>query len=258
VENAKVQRRSGSIQVLARAAAIFKALDSNRDGLTISELASATRLPRPTVQRIVMSLRHDGLLCNTGRGKRFGIGPEFLRLALSVHIDLATVAQPVMDELSSQVEESVNLLVQNGRRAVCIAHSCFLQDLQITPRLGSELPLHGSAAGKAILAAMTDEAARKLLGSGRWEKCTSRTRTVWTDLVDDLDHVRVTGIAVDIEEHMSDIAALAVPVSTICGKLHALAVPIPVQRLQQKRPGIERALRKAKRALDELIRRHQI
>jgi len=258
VESTKAERRSSSIQVLARAAAIFRALDSNRDGLTITELASSTGLPRPTVQRIVMSLRHDGLLCNTGRGKRFGIGPEFLRLALSVHIELATVAQPVMDGLSRQVEESVNLLMQNGRRAVCVARSCALTDLQIAPLLGSELPLHGSAAGKAILAAMTDEAARKLLGASRWEKCTPRTRTAWADLVDDLDQVRITGIAADIEEYASGIAMLAVPVSTMCGKLHALAVPVPVQRLQQKRPVIEQALREAKRALDELIRRHQI
>lgn len=253
-----MRRRDGSIQVLARAATILKALDSNRDGLTVTELALATGLPRPTVQRIAMSLRQDGLLCNTGRGKRFALGPELLRLALSVHVDLATVAQPVMDALSNEVKETVNLLVQNGRRAVCIAHSCFLQELQITPRLGSELPLHASASGKAMLAAMQEDAARKLLGTGRWERRTRRTRTTWAELVDDLDRARITGFAFDVDEYAEGIAALAVPVSTLCGKLHALAIPAPTQRLEQKRAAIERALRRAKRQIDELIRRHRI
>jgi DNA-binding IclR family transcriptional regulator len=163
-----------------------------------------------------------------------------------------------MDALSNEVKETVNLLVQNGRYAVCIAHSCFLQELQIIPKLGSQLPLHASASGKAILSAMPEETAKKLLGTSRWEKRTPRTRMTWTDLVDDLDRVRITGVASDLEEYADGIAALAVPVSTLCGKLHALTIPIPVQRLQQKRLMIERALRRARRQVDDLIRRHQI
>jgi IclR family acetate operon transcriptional repressor len=240
-------RNTGSIQVLARAAAILKALDSNRDGMTISELAHATRLPRPTVQRIVISLQKDGLMCNTGRGKRFGLGPELLRLALSVHLDLATVVQPVLDALSTELKETVNLLVQNGRHAVCIAQTCFVQELQIAPKLGNELPLHASASGKAMLSAMPEEEAKRLLGAGRWEKCTNKTLITWTELVYDLDQVRITGVATDIDEHTIGVAALAVPVATLCGKLHAVTVPAPTLRLQQKRASIERALRRTKR-----------
>lgn len=243
---------------MARAAAILKALDANREGLTISELARATRLPRPTVQRIVQSLQLDGLLCNTGRGHRFGFGPEFLRLALSVHLDLASVVQPVLDALSEEVQESVNLLAQNGRNATCIAHCCFLQELQVLPQLGSMIPLHASASGKAILSAMPEAVARKLLGGGHWERCTQYTLTSWTALSTELEQVRLDGMACDREELTVGIAALAVPISTLCGKLHALAVPAPLQRLQQKRSRIERALRKARRQIDELIRYHQI
>jgi len=258
VESGRKTPTDGNVQVLSRAAAILKALESNRDGLTIAELSVATELPRPTVQRIVHSLQKDGLMCNTGRGKRVGLGPELLRLALSVHLDISKVLQPVMDALSGEIQETVNLLVQNGNMAVCVTQSCFVQELQIAPKIGNELPLHASASGKAILASMPEEHAKKLLGPGRWERRTTNTIIRWDDLVPDLDQVRITGIATDFDEHTDGVAALAVPLSTLCGKLHALAVPAPTHRLQQKRLKIERVLRRTKREMDMLIKEHRI
>jgi len=251
-------RLEGGVQVLSRAASILKALESNREGLTIAEIAMVTELPRPTVQRIVLSLQQDGLMCSTGRGKRFGLGPDLLRLALSVHLDIATVIQPVMEILSIEIQETVNLLAQNGRTAVCVMQTCFVHELQVAPKIGNELPLHASASGKAILAAMSEETAKKVLGSGRWERLTQNTVSRWEDLVPELDNVRITGIATDIEEHTYGVAALAIPLTTLCGKLHALAVPAPIQRLQKKQLAIERALRRTKKQIDELIQKHKI
>lgn len=251
-------RPGGSIQVLARTAAILRALESNRDGLTIAELAQATQLPRPTVQRIVLSFCQEGMLCNTGRGRRYGLGPELLRLALSVHLDLATVLQPVMDALSNQVEETVNLLVQNGSCAVCIAHSYFLRELQVAPQLGGCLPLHASASGKAMLAAMPDERAQQSLGRAPWPKLTEKTRQSWPALREELEQTRMTGIAFDAEEYAEGVAAVAVPVATLCGKLHALAIPAPIERLKSKHTQLEKALLAAKTEADRLIHLHRI
>jgi DNA-binding IclR family transcriptional regulator len=112
--------------------------------------------------------------------------------------------------------------------------------------------------GKAILSRIPEPEARKLLGPAGWERSTARTHSSWTELLPDLDSARITGIARDFEEHVIGVAALSAPICTLCGKMHALTIPAPVQRIQEKRALLERSLKRAKREIDELIRVHQI
>ncbi|MFN6953425.1 MAG: helix-turn-helix domain-containing protein [Acetobacteraceae bacterium] len=82
------------IQVIARAAAILRALQDEPDGLSLGQIAARVGLPRSTVQRIVGALEGEGLLAPAIPGGRMRLGPALLRLAASVETDVAALARP--------------------------------------------------------------------------------------------------------------------------------------------------------------------
>ena len=65
------------IQVIARAAAVLRALKDSQTGLSLGQIADRVALPRSTVQRIVAALIDERLLIATrAAGVRLGPGPR--------------------------------------------------------------------------------------------------------------------------------------------------------------------------------------
>ena len=69
LSGAAAERQNG-IQVIARAAAILRTLESNRDGMSLGEIAKQVGLARSTVQRIVNALAVEGLVSANGARRR--------------------------------------------------------------------------------------------------------------------------------------------------------------------------------------------
>ena len=67
-----MQKDTGGIQVIARAAAILRAL--GREGMSLGALAKQTGLPRSTVQRIVDALAAEDFVEAGDAGVRLGWG----------------------------------------------------------------------------------------------------------------------------------------------------------------------------------------
>ena len=66
----------GGIQVIARAAAIMRALSEHSSGMSLGAIAKDIDLPRSTVQRIVNALKQEGLVESLSQngGLRLGGG----------------------------------------------------------------------------------------------------------------------------------------------------------------------------------------
>lgn len=205
-----------------------------------------------------MALQAEQLLCGAGKEKRVGLGPALFKLASSVHVDLTVFVRPILEKLTERAQESVNLLVFDDGSAVCIAHSASDQELQVIPKLGAKLHLYCTASGKALLAAMPEEEAKRIAGAPPWKALTANTLTSWNSLSADLDKVRISGFAYDLEEHANGICAIAASVRTNCGTLYAISIPTPTQRFQKKVNALQRELGKAKQEVDKLIRDHGI
>ena len=107
--------------------------------------------------------------------------------------------------------------------------------------VGAVFPLHCTANGKAILAALPPEAVREVLPA-RLERFTASTITKLADLTRELDTIRETGVAFDREEHTHGISAGGIAVSDAFGRLAALSVPMPTQRFRGRECAIAREL----------------
>src|SRR5215472_1262759 len=93
------------VQVIARAAAILRALEHEVSGLSLGQIAQRVNLARSTVQRIVAALQAEKLVIAASPNGRVRLGPTILRLAASARTDFVAVVRPYLTQLSSELRE---------------------------------------------------------------------------------------------------------------------------------------------------------
>lgn len=223
-------REGGGIQVISRAVDILWALKENPAGLSLSEIAKRVDLPRSTVQRIVKALDQASLVISSSVSGGFRLGPLLLALAGSTRFEIISFLRPTLEVLARETSESVDLSVINQDRAVFVDQVTGTQRLTAVSAVGVAFPLHCSANGKAMLAALDDAAIVRLQKSLELTRRTARTITSWPDLLSDIGKIRASGVAVDREENSAGICAIATAFRGPKGELAAISIPVPIQR----------------------------
>jgi len=243
-----VDQKHGGIQVIARAAAIMRTLGANPQGLSLGAIAQQVNLPRSTVQRIVNALEAEGLAASGSGGWR--LGPELGRLIHQSQVDIISAVRPLLEELSSELQESVVLCSLERDQVVVINRIVAERELRVVFPVGViRLPLHATAPGKALLAAMSDEQVQQLLP----ESLTSRTKKTRdrATLLAELDEIRKSSIATDVDEFVEGIAGFAVAVKTYFG-CFSIAAVLPTSRASHT-PELQQALLKCKASIEKRI-----
>jgi DNA-binding IclR family transcriptional regulator len=240
------------VQVIARAAAILRALEDEADGLSLGQIAQRVNLARSTVQRIVAALAAEKFLIAASPNGRVRLGPTILRLAASARTDFVAIARPFLVQLSNELKETVDLAVVKKDHLVFIDQVIGSHRLRAVSAVGETFPLHCTANGKAYLAGLDTDAIARLIGAS-YEQRTPRTLTRLEDLLKDLKSVRKTGVAFDREEHTQGICAAGVATRDPLGNVIAISVPVPAQRFYQHQRNIAAQLRATKEALERRL-----
>lgn len=227
-------RKKHGIQVIARAAEIFRALASAPDGLTLGDIATRVQLPKSTVQRIVSALIAEQLMTSAGPRAGVMLGPALVRLGATANIEIDRVARPILQELSRALVETVDLSMLQGRTAVFVDQVLGVSRLIAVSAVGEAFPLYCTANGKALLGCVGPERARALL-NGKLHRHTAATITSLPELERQIRAFATTQLAYDIEEHSEGICAIGTSFLDPLGRDFALSVPIPVSRFEAKR-----------------------
>ncbi len=198
---ASVNAEAGEVQSLDRAVALLELLAAG-EGLLLSDLARRAELPPSTAHRLLTTLHRRGLvgheegtgLWTVGAGL-FRIGSAYLRIR-----KLPDIARPIIRALLLEVEETVNVSMLDQNELVCVTQAESHAPVRAFFRLGRRLPVHASAAGKAILAAGGPELQQRLLDAAPWERFTKNTHPSRAALMKDVAEVVTRGWAIDDEE----------------------------------------------------------
>jgi DNA-binding IclR family transcriptional regulator len=233
--------RNGGIQVISRAAQILRALDGSPEGLSLSQLAQRVGLPRSTVHRLTTALAAEGLVAAASPNGRVRLGPELTRLAIGARRDIRQELHPFMEQLFERLNETVDCAVLDGDHLRFVDQIAAPHRLRAVSAVGAIFPLHCTANGKAILAALPRAAVDEVLPA-RLERFTEKTITRRTDLARELDSIRETGVAFDREEHTHGICAGGIAVNDAFGQLGAISVPMPAQRFRGRETEIAEEL----------------
>ncbi|MEH7331697.1 IclR family transcriptional regulator [Neobacillus drentensis] len=223
------QTKTSSVQVISRAANILRALRDHPKGLSLSQIAKEVGLARSTVQRVVMTLEQERFVTAASANGGFRLGPEIAMLAAAVHRDLREEIRPFLIQLSQQVNETVDLAVLDNGKMLFVDQIIAPHPLQATSQPGASFPLHCTANGKAILAALPITEVENLLPE-QLQQFTDYTISCRDELLKELETVRKNGVAFAREEHIRGICAVGTVVMDRMGGLNAVSIPLPSTR----------------------------
>lgn len=242
----------GGVQVIARVAQLFRALETEPLGLTLTELANRLELPRSTVHRLVGALAAEGLVVNPPASGQVRIGPELIRIASAARLELRHQVGPLMRGVFDTVGETVDCSVLEGGQLRVVEVIATQHQLRVVAEVGAVFPLHCSSKGKAVLALLADDEIEALVPR-TLHRFTPRTITTRSRLLAEIAEVRKTGIAFDLDEHVSGVSAVAIGARDAYGSMFAISIPVPSQRFQSERDAVVDTLRAARSELLELM-----
>ena len=159
----KSKQRQG-IQSIEAGTRLLRTLASNHRAMMLKDLAKGAGMAPAKAHRYLVSYIRSGLISqDTGTG-RYDLGPFALELGLSslARLDLVRVADPVIEQLCDDIEETVALAVWGNFGPTVIRMIEPATTITVSLRPGAVLPLTTSATGRAFVAFNRSPAVRKL------------------------------------------------------------------------------------------------
>ncbi len=195
----------------------FQILDlvARRDNrLTISDLSRELGIGKSTVHGITQALEGIGAIVRDDKTKRYTLGMTLLELARTVYarIDLKDVARPILEDLMRSTRQSVFLGMRSSDRVSIIDLVESTQDLKITAHIGAMLPLLVGATGKVFMAFLAEDEAAQLIRAVGLRQDTERSITDPDRYMEEIRRARISGYALDDEEYLQGVRAVAVPI----------------------------------------------
>jgi len=196
-----------------KAFAILSAISSSKDGMGVSDLAKKLQMAKSTVHGMTSALEELGAVMRDPLTKKYKLGFTLLEIGRSAYyqIDLQTSARPITEELMARTQTSVFLGILNWDQVTILDIVESRQGLNITAPVGSTIPLFAGAVGKVFLASMPEEQAAKIVKSKGLPRFTANSIVDMDVYFSELSQVREKGYAVDDEEYILGVRAVASP-----------------------------------------------
>jgi DNA-binding IclR family transcriptional regulator len=238
------------IQSIDRALRILTVLQGARR-MSLGEIAARLELPPSTVHGIVRTLLAHGMVQQERDSGRYRLGPATLRLG-NVYLDtleLRSRAATWAEDLAARTGFAVRTGVLLMQDVVVVHHEPRPDGTRQMPEVGIVIPAHACALGKALLAFDPDVCSEVLAPGGERRSMTGDTVTDPAVLRSQLDEVRRTGIATEVEEAVLGECSAAVPLADATGEIAgAMGLVVPGGEWPPPPPALD-ALRAAARAV---------
>jgi IclR family pca regulon transcriptional regulator len=199
------------VQGLQRGFAVIKAFAADAARLTIADVAQRTGLTRAVARRYLFTLSELGYVVQNGA--QFGLTPRVLDLGFTYlsTVDVATVAQPVMETVAERLHESCSVSVLDDAECVYVARVSAKRIMSINLAVGSRLPAHATSMGKVLLASLSPEQLDRYFSTATLRQFTKRTICTEPALRNALQDVRARGWAFADQESEDGVRTVAAP-----------------------------------------------
>jgi DNA-binding IclR family transcriptional regulator len=190
--------------------------------LGVAELSALTGWTQSTVSRLLSALEDGGLVQRDPTTGRYTLGLQLVALAGAALAAgaLHPVSYPHLVRLAAASGETANLCVLDAGQVLTIAEALGTHPIKLSGWVGVRLPLHATAAGKVILAALPEQRRTALLAADL-PALTPRTVTDQRRLLDEIERVRGAGYALSVEELTTGLSSIAAPVRDHTGTVVA-------------------------------------
>jgi DNA-binding IclR family transcriptional regulator len=231
---------------------ILNLLVSHKEGLRLTEIKDALKLPVSSVHNVLQTMVSAEVVV-VNEDLRYSIGPRTVSLALRTvqSLDVRTLARRPLQDLARDIGDDVYLGVRSGRRVVYADRILGTQRISLDIRLGEPLYMHSTATGK--LFAANDEKMEALAMTLAMPKLTANTITDPAELAQEYARIRAMGYAKSLEESAAGIVGYAFPIRDAEGEMTA-AVHVSVLASQATRAHERKLLSDAQACAEHIER----
>ncbi|WP_336651938.1 MULTISPECIES: IclR family transcriptional regulator [unclassified Leucobacter] len=239
---------------------ILSLLAASRGPMPATMIAAQLGIPRSTVYHLLATLQEHDFVMHLPEEKRYGLGLAAVALSSAYERQepLARIGRPLIAALVDRVRMSGHLAVPHGRDVLYVIEERAPGAPPLITDVDVRLPMHLTASGRAVLAALPKAQARALFPdqrafvhrheSGDGIDRYSRLRAV-------LDETVTRGFALERGSVTSGLTSVGVPVLDHRGwPVAAIAVTFPDERVPEDRlPELAAEVRGAAEVLSNRI-----
>ncbi len=209
------------VEALARGLDVLSCFDATRSSMTLSEVAVAARLARPTARRLLLTLAELGYVRVSDN--TFALTPKVLSLGMAYvsSLGLWDLARPHLEALVARTGESSSMAQLDGGDIVYVARVAVPKIIALRVDIGTRFPAIRTSQGKVLLAALSEEAARAALAQPSRSGLPAYPERPEADVKRELIRVRAQGWALADEELAPGVRSVAAPVRDSTGSVRA-------------------------------------
>jgi IclR family pca regulon transcriptional regulator len=215
------ERGPDFVQSLERGLSVIRAFNMANPELTLSEVAAATGVTRAAARRFLLTLAELGYVRNEGR--YFSLTARVLELGFAYlsSLSLPDIAEPHLETLVAEVNESSSVSVLDGPDVVYVARVPTSRIMTVVISVGTRFPAYATSMGRVLLAGLPDHELESYLAEVRLDPLTPRTVSSVAALRGELARVRTQGYALVNQELEDGLRAMAVPIRDRNGRVVA-------------------------------------
>ena len=209
------------VEALARGLDVLACFDADHRRMTLSEVAAAAGLARPTARRLLLTLEELGFVRSAGGA--FELTPKVLTLGMAYvgALGLWDIARPHLEALVARTGESSSMAQLDGADIVYVARVSVPKLIALRVDIGTRFPAVATSQGKVLLAALAPDELDATLAQPSRAGLPPWIGRSPEQLRDELIEVRARGWALADEELAPGVRSIAAPVRDRDGVVRA-------------------------------------
>ena len=209
------------VESLARGLDVLACFDADHRTMSLSEVAAAAGLARPTARRLLLTLQELGFVRTVDGSFQLTLKVLTLGMAYVGSLGLWGIAKPHLEALVGRTGESSSMAQLDGSDIVYVARVSVPKIIALRVDIGTRFPAAQTSQGKVLLAALSpDDLAGVLAQPSRAGLPPYIGRTA-AQLCDELTEIRARGWALADEELAPGVRSVAAPVRDGTGTVRA-------------------------------------
>ena len=209
------------VEALARGLDILASFGVDHRSMSLSEVAAAAGLARPTARRLLLTLEELGYI--RSRGGTFELTPKVMNLGMAYvsALGLWDIARPHLESLVARTGESSSMAQLDGSDIVYVARVSVPKLIALRVEIGTHFPAVQTSQGKVLLAALPADQVAAVLSQPSRSGLPPYIGWSPDRLREELSEVRARGWALADSELAPGVRSVAVPVRDGTGAVRA-------------------------------------
>ena len=206
------------VEAFARGLEVIRSFSLSHLAMSVSDVAAATRLARPTARRLLITLETLGYV-RSANGL-YTLTPKVLELG-TAYISaqgMWDIAQPHMAALVEKTKESSSMSQLDGSDIVYVARVAVPKIIGLSVHIGTRFPAYATSMGRVLLADLSASRLDAVLKTPSNSGVVPRTKLVRKELEASLAEIRKRGWAMSDEQLTFGIRSIAAPVRDADGR----------------------------------------